>query len=120
MRLFLFCTALILVASSSVHATEALLFNGGGYTIQIMVGYEDDPVVAQVFFTPPGAKDWIVLPSEGLQIEKFDMEKRTLTMNFSNKNNPDLPRSFSLSVKKARAALSISGKEIKGEFNWDI
>jgi len=120
MRLFLFCTALILVASSSVHATEALLFTGGGYNIQIMVGYEDDPVVAQVFFTPLGAKDWVSLPRNPLQIEKFDMEKRTLTMNFSNKNNPDLPRSFSLSVKKARAALSISGKEIKGEFNWDI
>ena len=120
MRLFLFSTALILVASSSVHATEALLFTGGGYNIQIMVGYEDDPVVAQVFFTPPGAKDWVVLPHEVLQVEKFDMEKRILTMHFSNKNKPDLPGSFSLSVKGTRAVLSISGKEIKSEFNWDI
>jgi hypothetical protein len=48
------------------------------------------------------------------------MEKRILTMHFSNKNKPDLPGSFSLSVKGTRAVLSISGKEIKSEFNWDI
>jgi phosphoribosyl 1,2-cyclic phosphodiesterase len=48
------------------------------------------------------------------------MKKRILTMHFSNKNNPDLPSSFSLSVKKTKAVLSISGKEIKSEFNWDI
>jgi hypothetical protein len=41
-------------------------------------------------------------------------------MHFLNKDNPDLAGSFSLSVKKTRAVLSISGKEIKSEFNWDI
>jgi hypothetical protein len=120
MRRFLLSAALIVVAFSTVHATEALLFSGGGYNIQIMVGYEDDPVVAQVFFTPPRAKDWVVIPREGLQIEKFDMEKRILTMHFTNKNNPDLPASFSLSVKNAKAVLSIGSKEIKSEFNWEI
>jgi hypothetical protein len=88
MRRFLLSAALILIASSTVHATESLFFNGGGYTIQILVGYVDDPVVAQVLFTPPGAKDWVVLPREILQVEKFDMEKRVLTMHFSNKNKP--------------------------------
>jgi hypothetical protein len=48
------------------------------------------------------------------------MEKRILSMRFSNKNNPDLPASFSFSVKNSKAVLSISGKEIKSEFNWDI
>lgn len=88
--------------------------------MQIMVGYDNDPVVAQVLFTPPGAKDWVVLPREGLRVEKFDMKKEILTMHFSNKNNPDLPASFSFSVKNSKAVLSISGKEIKSEFNWDI
>jgi hypothetical protein len=46
------------------------------------------------------------------------MKKKILIMHFSNKNNPHLPGSFSLSV--TRAVLSISGKEIKSEFNWDI
>jgi len=113
MRRFLCSAALILIASSTVHATEALFFNGGGYTIQILVGYVDDPVVAQVFFTPPGAKDWIVLPREVLQVEKFDMEKRILTMHFSNKNKLDLPSSFSLSVKGTRASSLLAAKKLR-------
>src|ERR1043166_5966310 len=117
---FLFSAALILIASSNADATESLFLNGGGYNIHILVGDEDDPVVAQVLFTPPGAKDWVVLPREVLQIEKFDMKKKILTMRFSNKNHPDLPGSFSLSVKDSKAVLSTSGKEIKSEFNWDI
>jgi hypothetical protein len=121
MRPFLFSAALILVASSNVHATEAIFFNGGGYTIEILVGMAPDSVIASVRFSPPGAKDWVSLPRELLHIEKFDMEKRVLTMHFSNKNNPDLPGSFSLSVKKTRAVLSISGKKISDEkFDWDI
>ena len=55
-----------------------------------------------------------------LHIEKFDTKQSILIMHFSNKNNPDLPASFSLSVNKARAVLAINGKEIKSEFNWDI
>ena len=120
MRRFLFSAALLLLAFSSLQATEALLFDGGGYNMQIMVGYEDDPVVAQVLFTAPGAKDWVVLPREALQIEKFDMEKRILTMRFSNKNKPDLPASFSLLVKDSKAVLSIGGKKIESGFNWEI
>jgi hypothetical protein len=120
MRSFLFSVALILVASSNVHATETLLFDGGGYNIRILVGYEDNPVVAQVHFTPPGATDWVNLPRELLHIEKFDMKKEILIMHFSNKSNPALPGSFSFSVKKTRAVLSIGGKKIKSEFSWDI
>jgi hypothetical protein len=120
MKMFLFSAALVLVASSIVHATEALLFDGGGYTIEVLIGFLDDPVIARVRVTPPGAKDWVSLPRELLHIEKFDMKKRILTMHFSNKNNPDLPASFSLSANKTRAVLAINGKEIKSEFNWDI
>ena len=57
MKMFLFSAALILVASSNMHATEALLFNGGGYAIEVVIGFLDEPVIAQVRFTPPGAKD---------------------------------------------------------------
>jgi hypothetical protein len=116
----LLSAALTLVASSNVHATEALVFNGGGYTIEILIGYEDHPVVAQVLFTPPGATDWVSLPRSLVRIEKFDIKKRILVMDFSNQNNPDLPRSFSLSVKKNNAVLSISGKQIKSPFDWTM
>jgi hypothetical protein len=100
MKPFLLSAALILMASSNMHATEALLFNGGWYTIEILIGYTDDPIVAAVRFTPPGATNWVSLPSSLLNIEKFDMKKSISIMHFSNKNNPDLPGSFSLSVKK--------------------
>ena|SRR5215211_932863 len=121
MRPFLFSAALILSASSNVHATEALLFGGGGYSIDILIGMAPDPGIASVRFTSPGAKEGVIISQKLLHIEKFDMEKRILTMHFSNKNNPDLPASFSLSVKKTRAVLFISGKKISDEkFNWDI
>jgi|SRR4029453_1919719 hypothetical protein len=119
MRPSLLSAALILVASSNVHATEALVFNGGGYTIEILIGYEDHPVVAQVLFTPPGATNWVSLP-RSLHIEKFDIKKRILVMHLSNQNNPDLPRSFSLSVKKNNGVLSISGNQIKSPFDWTM
>ena len=121
MRPFLFSAALLLVAASNVRATEALIFDGGGYSIYILIGMPADPVIVSVRFASPGAKQWVSLPRELLHIEKFDKGKRILTMQFSNKDNPDLPASFSLSVKKIRAVLSIDGKEISDEeFNWDI
>lgn len=118
MRHILLSAALIFVASSDLHATEALIFDGGGYNLYILIGMSDQPVVAQVRFTPPGAKDWVDVPSEHLQIEKFDMKERILVMRFSNKNDPELPASFSFSVKKNKAVLSINGKIIKSSFDW--
>ena len=120
MKMFLFSAAFVLVASSNAHATEALFFDGGGYTIEVLIGMVHDPVIASVRFTSPEAKDRVSLPRELLNIEKFDMEKRILTMHFSNKNDPDLPASFSLSANKTGAVLAINGKKIKSKFNWDI
>jgi len=100
---------------------EALLFNGGGYTIEVVIGFLDEPVIAQVRFTPPGAKDWASLPRDLLRIEKFDMKKSILIMHFSNKNNPDLPASFSLSANNTRGILSLAAKKLRansiGTFN---
>src|SRR6267143_4275922 len=120
MRPILFSVVLIFVASSHLHATEALIFDGGGYNIQILIGMTDQPVVGQLHFTSPGAKDWVVVPRDQLQIEKFDMKERILVMRFSNQNDPHLPSSFSLSVKKNRAVLSIKGKRIKISFDWTM
>jgi hypothetical protein len=72
MRPLFFSAALILVASSNVYATEALSFTGGGYTIQIVIGYMDNP----------GATDWVSLLRNLLKIEKFDMKKSILVMHF--------------------------------------
>jgi hypothetical protein len=119
MKRILLSAALIFVAFSNLRATEALIFDGGGYNIYILVGTTDRPVVAEVRFTPPGAKEWVYLPPELLQIEKFDMKQRILIMRFANqKKDPGLLSSFSLSVKKDRAVLSISGKRIRSSFDW--
>ena len=120
MRPIVFSAALILIAASNLHATEALFFNGGGYSIELLIGTLDDPVIAQVRFMAPEGKDPVMIPRRLIRVEKFDMKKRVLTMHFSNKNDPDLPASFSLTANKTKAVLSISGKEIKSEFNWDI
>jgi len=118
--MFLFSVALIFIASSNVRATEALFFNGGGYTVELLIGSLDDPVIAQVRFSAPDDKDPVVIPRKLLRIEKFDMEKRILTVHFSNKNDADLPASFSLSANKTKAVLSIGGKKIESEFDWEI
>ena len=120
MKMFLFSVALIFIASSNVRATEALFFNGGGYTVELLIGSLDDPVIAQVRFSAPDDKDPVVIPRNLLRIEKFDMEKRILTVHFSNKNDADLPASFSLSANKTKAVLSIGGKKIESEFDWEI
>jgi hypothetical protein len=118
--ILLLAAALIFVASAKLGATESLIFDGGGYHLQILIGSAEKPVVAQVLFTPPGGKEWINLPRNLLRIEKFDFDKGILLMHFSSQKDPDLPPPFSLSVKKEHAVLSIKGKKIKSTFNWEI
>jgi hypothetical protein len=120
MKPILLAAALIFVAAAKLGATEALLFDGGGYNLQILIGSTDKPVVAQVLFTPPGGKEWINLPRNLLRIEKFDFDKRILLMHFSSQKDPALPPPFSLSVKKENAVLSIKGKKIKSTLSWEI
>jgi hypothetical protein len=118
MRHLLLSVVLMLVAASSANATEALIFDGGGYNVYVLVGVTDNPTIAEVRVTPPGAKDWIGVPRDLLQIKKFNMKDRVLEMSFANKNSPDLPPSFSLSVKKNKAVLTVDGKRIKSSFDW--
>jgi hypothetical protein len=122
MRSILLAAALTLVASANLQATEGLNFFGGGYRVEVLVGFADEANVGSVRLTRPGAKQWVALPHELVRVEKFDMKKEILILHFSKQNdpNPELPHSFSLTVKKDNAVLSINGKKIKGELNWDI
>ena len=120
LKSILLAAALLLVGSANLQATEALIFDGGGYNIHILVGLLDNPVVAEVRFTSPGAKEWISIPRDLVKVEKFDFKKRVLVMRFSNQNKPDLPASFSLTVKKENAVLATKSKKIKSTFNWEI
>jgi len=120
MRTILISAVLILVASAKLQATEALIFDEDGYNLYILIGDGDHGgTVAQVRFTPPGAKDWIHVPREQLKIEKFDEHKQVLVMRFTNqKNDPALPPTFSFSANKKKAVLTVKGKTIKGSFDW--
>jgi hypothetical protein len=120
MRPILLAVPLLWLASAKANATESIIFDGGGYTVSILVGLADKPSVAMVRFNAPDAKEWITLPRELLRVEKFDMNKHILLMHFSSQNRPDLPGSFSLSVKKENAVLSFGGKKIKGELDWGM
>jgi hypothetical protein len=116
----LIAATLLFIASGKLQATEALIFDEGGYNLYILIGDGDrGPAVAQVRFTPPEAKEWISVPRDQIKIEKFDMKAQVLVMRFSNsKKDPELPPSFSFSAKKKKAVLTIKGKTIKSSFDW--
>jgi hypothetical protein len=120
MKPLLLAATLFFVVSAKLQATEALIFDGGGYNLYILIGDGDrGATVAQVRLTLPGAKDWIPIPREQLKIEKFDEQKQVLLMHFTNqKKDPELPPTFSFSAKKKNAVLSIKGKKIKSSFDW--
>ena len=119
MKLLLLAATLFLVASAKLQGTEALMFYGGDYTLYILIGDGDSgSVVAQVKVTIPGGKDWLFVPREQLQIEKFDEKKQVLVMRFENKNDPEAPPSFSFSAKKKKAVLTIKGKTFRSSFDW--
>jgi hypothetical protein len=122
MRPILLAAAVIVLASANLSATEGLNFFGGGYRVEVVVGFADKPSVGSVRLTRPGAKEWVTLPHEGVRVEKFDMKKQILILHFSKGNDPDpeLPRSLSLTVKSENGVLLINGKKIKGELNWDL
>jgi hypothetical protein len=118
MKRILLATILMFAAFAKLHATEALMFYGGDYTLYILVGQGDKAQVAQVKITLPGRKDFIFVPHEQLKIEKFDDKKQILIMRFTNKNDPEAPPSFTFSAKKKKAVLTIDGKTFKDSFDW--
>jgi hypothetical protein len=122
MRPILLAAAVIFLASANLRATEGLNFFGGGYRVEVVVGFADEATVGSVRLTRPGAKEWVTLPHELVRVEEFDMKKQILILHFSKGNDPDpeLPRSLSLTVKKENGVLLINGKKIKGELNWGL
>lgn len=118
MKSFLLAVTLMFVASAKLQATEALMFYGGDYTLYILIGQAEKANVAQVKVMVPGAKDWLHVPREQLQIEKFDDKAQVLIMRFTNKNDPEAPPSFSFSAKEKKGALTIKGKTFRSSFDW--
>ena len=117
-RAVLLSAVLIFVTASHLQATEAVIFDGGGYHVGILVGHADKPSIAQVRFSPPGDTEWVLVPHELLRVEKFDDDKRILILHFKNKDEPGLPKSFSLVVRKNSGVLTVDGKRVEGSFDW--
>lgn len=118
LRAVLLSAVLILFTASHLQATEYVTFEGGGYSVDILVGQDEKPSVALVRFSAPGDSEWVLVPRELLRVEKFDDDKRTLTLRFANKGEPKLPKSFTLVVRKNTGVLTVDGKQIKGSFDW--
>ena len=118
MRSLLLPAAILIAAASPAKATDALFFNGCGYCIEVLVGHHGSPAIAQILFTPPKAKDWVSLPTGQVRVDKFNIQQQILVVHFINPGNAELPKSFTLSVKKSLGTLQINGKRIRGEFNW--
>ena len=108
----------MLVAWSNLHATEYVTFHGSDYSVYVLMGMDEKPSVALVRFSAPGSSDWVTIPGSQIEVSKFDMDRRIVLLRFTNKNEPELPPSFSLSVKKKSGVLSINGKRITGSFDW--
>lgn len=118
MKAVLLSVVLIFVTASQLQATEYVTFEGGGYSVDILVGQADKPSVALVRFSAPGDSEWMLVPRELLRVEKFDDDKRLVILRFTNKDEPKLPKSFSLVVRKNSGVLTVDGKRIKGSFDW--
>ena len=117
-KAMLLAAVLIFFSTPHLHATEWVGFSSVDYSIDFLIGQADKPSIARVRFSGPGDKPEVFIPTDLLRIEKFDDHKRILTVHFKNKNEPDLPGSFSLVVKKEGGVLTIGGKRIKGSFDW--
>jgi hypothetical protein len=84
----------------------------------MLMGMADELSVARVLFSPPGDGSLVELPHELLRAEKINGRKRILILHFVNKGEPNLPKSFSLAVRKNTGVLTVDGKRVKGSFDW--
>lgn len=111
--------ALLLLASGNpLGATGSVVFTGGGYCIEVVVGFDQRPGVAYLLFAPPGSARGIHLPIEQLRVRAFDSRRQVLRVAYRNPGQPELPPSFELEVRKDVGLLRINGKRVRGTFDW--
>ena len=114
----LLAAVLIFFTASHLQATEWIGFSGGDYGVDFLIGSADKPSISRVRYSAPGDKPEVFIPGDRLRVEKFDDRKEILIVHFKNKNEPDLPASFSLAVRKKGGVLTINCKRFTGSFDW--
>lgn len=111
--------ALLLLASGDpLGATGSVVFTGGGYGIEVVVGFDQRPGVAYLRFTPPGSTRGVHLPIAQLRVRAFDPQRQVLRLTYRNPGQPGLPPSFELVVQKGVGLLRIGRRQIRGTFDW--
>lgn len=109
---------LTLISGLSLSATGTLNFEGGGYSVEIVVGDDMGPVVAEVRVIPPGATEWVPLPSGCLRVERFDTRAQVLRLRCEAPGDPALGSPVSLKVRKRKGVLEVGGQRVRGVFDW--
>lgn len=118
MRSPLLPALLLLVSGPSLGATGSVVFSGGGYCIEVVVGLDQRPEVAHLLFAPPGGTRWIHLPKEHLVVEVFDPRRQILRIRYRNPAPEAQPPAFVLEVQKGVGLLRIGRKRVRGTFDW--
>lgn len=116
-RLLAFCFLFAWVNTSS--ATTSLSFNGDGYDISMEIGHDVMPVVASLNVRTPRAPQGVHLYGN-FKTEVFDVKKRALLIQFTQKENGKEPGSFTLTVEGDVGTLHIDDQVIMSPFNWEM
>lgn len=116
-RLLAFCFLFAWVNTSS--ATTSLSFNGDGYDISMEIGHDVMPVVASLNVRTPRVPQGVHLYGN-FKTEVFDVKKRALLIQFTQKENGKEPGSFTLTVEGDVGTLRIDDRVIRSPFNWGM
>ena len=114
----LLAALLLLVPGPSLGATGSVVFSGGGYCIEVVIGFDQRPEVANLLFAAPGGTQWIHLPKEHLVLEVFDPRRQVLRIRYRNPAPGAQPSAFVLEVQKGVGLLRIGRKRVRGTFDW--
>ncbi len=109
-----------LTSGLCLSATGTLNFEGEGYSIEIVVGDDTRPVVAEVRVVPPGATDWVPLPHGCLRVERFDTRAQVLRLRCEAPGDPALTAPLSLTVRKRKGVLRLGDHVLRGVFDWTM
>jgi hypothetical protein len=116
-RLLAFCFLFVWASTSS--ATTSLSFNGDGYDISMEIGHDVKPVVASLYVRTPRVSQGVHLYGN-FKTEIFDIKKRALLIQFTQKEKGKEPGSFTLTVEGDVGTLRIDDQVITSPFNWEM
>lgn len=101
------------------HATSSLRFEGGGYSLNLEIGYDKRPVIGSVFIYQPGDKGQAA-PRQRVRVEEFDTQRKRLKLHYTATDKaPGIP-SFTLVMNETEATLTVRGRRIVSKANWQM